>query len=400
MRNKRILSIALVALTTLLVSCSGGRDTRLLVCNWSEYIDPAVIREFESWYAQETGERITVKYKTYDISEKVLSKIEDRHKAYDVVCTSDYVIERMINDGVLLPLDFASIPDSINYIAHNRSPYIQRMFDSINPSIDANQYSVAYMWGTTGILYNTEQVSREDAGTWNVIRNPKYAGRILLKDAVRDVYIPVLIYLKQPELKDGTTTLARLMLDSSEESIAAVEDFLMEARDGVLDWEADPGKTKMVKGLGWVSLNWSGDAVWAIKEAAKVGIRLDYVVPEEGSALWFDGWIIPKYAHNKKAATWFINFMCRPDIAIRNMEKTGYVSANGAYEVLASQIDESFDPIDLSYFFGPKAASICVNPALYPDRTVIDRCALEHDWGVDTDKLLEMWERVKAGKKR
>ena len=398
--SRRFTSLVLVALTTLLASCNGGRDTRLLVCNWSEYIDPTVIREFEAWYEQETGERISVKYRTYDISEKVLDKIENHHKAYDVVCTSDYMIERMINDGLLLPLDFASIPDSVNYIAHNQSPYIHRMFDSINPSIDANRYSVAYMWGTTGILYNTEQVTRDEADTWNVIRNPKFAGRILIKDAPRDVYNPVLICLKQQELKEGATTLARLMQDSSDESLAAVEDFLMEARDGVLDWEADPGKTKMVKGLGWVSLNWSGDAVWAIEEAAKVGLQLDYVVPEEGSTIWFDGWIIPKYAHNKKAATWFINFMCRPDIAIRNMEETGYVSANGAYEVLASQIDDSFDPIDVSYFFGPEAASVRVNPALYPDRAVIERCALEHDWGVDTDKLLDMWARVKAGQKR
>ena len=106
--------------------------------------------------------------------------------------------------------------------------------------------------------------------------------------------------------------------------------------------------------------------------------------------------MIPKYAKNVKAATFFIDYMCRPDIAIRNMDGTGYVSANGAMEVLESQIDESWDPIDLSYFFGPEADSIRVNPVLYPDKSVIDRCALEHDWGADTAKLLAMWSRVKG----
>ncbi|MBQ1753766.1 MAG: extracellular solute-binding protein, partial [Bacteroidales bacterium] len=147
---------------------------------------------------------------------------------------------------------------------------------------------------------------------------------------------------------------------------------------------------------GVISLNWSGDAVWAIEEAAEVGVSLDYIVPEEGSNVWFDGWVIPKYAKNVKAATYFIDYMCRPDIAIRNMDGTGYVSANGAMEVLESQIDEELEPIDLSYFFGPEAAAVRVNPVLYPDKSVIDRCALEHDWGKDTDKLLAMWSRVKG----
>ena len=186
------------------------------------------------------------------------------------------------------------------------------------------------------------------------------------------------------------------MHDSSDESIAAVEAYLKQVKDGVLGWEADFGKEQMTKGRGVVSLNWSGDAVWAIEEAAEVGVDLAYVVPEEGSTVWFDGWVIPKYAKNIKAATYFIDFMCRPDIAIRNMEETGYVSANGAMEVLESQIDDECEPIDLSYFFGPEADSVCVDPVLYPDQAVIDRCALEHDWGQDTEKLLAMWSRVKG----
>ena len=386
----------LAAAAAVLMSCGGSRDEILKVYNWSDYIDESVIPEFEEWYKQQTGESIKVVYQTFDVNETMLSKIEKGHEDYDVVCPSDYIIERMLNTGLLLPLDFASIPDEINYIEKNKSPYIRDMFRSINPDIDANDYSVAYMWGTTGIIFNTEKVTREEASTWDIIRNPKFSGQILIKDAPRDVYGPVLIYLKQKELNEGSVTLQELMWDSSDESIAAVESYLKQVKDGVLGWEADFGKDQMTKGRGVVSLNWSGDGVWAIEEAAEVGVSLDYVVPKEGSTVWFDGWVIPKYAKNIKAASYFIDFMCRPDIVIRNMEETGYVASSGAWEVLESQFDEYLEPINLSYFFGPEADSVRVDPVLYPPQEVIDRCALEHDWGEDTEKLLAMWSRVKG----
>ena len=391
---KRILLLA--ALCAAMISCGGDRSETLKVYIWSYYIDESVIPEFEQWYKYQTGETIKVVYQTFDVNETMLSKIEKGHEDYDVVCPSDYIIERMLNNGLLIPLDFASIPDSINYISLNKSPYISGMFRSINPDIDANDYSVAYMWGTTGILYNTSKVTEEEASTWDVIRNPKFAGQVLIKDAPRDVYAPVLIYLKQKELAEGSVTLNDLMHDSSDESIAAVEEYMKVVKDGVLGWEADFGKEQMTKERGVVSLNWSGDAVWAIEEAAEVGVSLAYLVPEEGSTVWFDGWVIPKYARNVKAATYFIDFMCRPDIAIRNMEETGYVAANGAMEVLESQIDEEFEPIDLSYFFGEQASSVRVDPVLYPDKADIERSELENDCGTETDKLLAMWSRIKG----
>ena len=374
------------------------RSNVLKVYNWSDYIAEGVLDDFKSWYKEQTGESIDVIYMTFDVNEAMLSKIEKGHEDYDVVCPSDYIIERMLDKGLLLPLDFKSLGSTPNYIEANRSPFIEQMFRSINPSIDANQYSVAYMWGTTGIIYNPKFVTREEASTWDVIRNPKFAGKILIKDAPRDVYAPVLIYLKQNELKSGKVTLQDLMRDSSDESLQMVQDYLMQCKPGVNGWEADLGKEQMTKNRAYVSLNWSGDAVWAIEEAAAVNVELDYVVPEEGSTVWFDGWVIPKYAKNIKASTYFINFMCRPDIAIRNMEETGYVASNGSREVLESQIDESFEPIDLPYFFGPDASAVRVTPILYPDLSVIERCALEHDWGDDTEKLLKMWQNVKGSK--
>lgn len=396
-RVVKFLATGILALSAVSVFAE-DRNNVLKVYNWSDYIAEGVLDDFKSWYKEQTGENIDVIYMTFDVNEAMLSKIEKGHEDYDVVCPSDYIIERMLDKGLLLPLDFNSLGSTPNYIEANRSPFIEQMFRSINPSIDANQYSVAYMWGTTGIIYNPKFVTREEASTWDVIRNPKFAGKILIKDAPRDVYAPVLIYLKQNELKSGKVTLQDLMRDSSDESLQMVQDYLMQCKPGVYGWEADLGKEQMTKNRAYVSLNWSGDAVWAIEEAAAVDVKLDYVVPEEGSTVWFDGWVIPKYAKNIKAATYFINFMCRPDIAIRNMEETGYVASNGSREVLESQIDESLEPIDLSYFFGPDASAVRVNPILYPDLSVIERCALEHDWGDDTEKLLKMWQNVKGSK--
>lgn len=396
-RVVKFLATGILALSAVSVFAE-DRNNVLKVYNWSDYIAEDVLDDFKSWYKEQTGENIDVIYMTFDVNEAMLSKIEKGHEDYDVVCPSDYIIERMLDKGLLLPLDFKSLGSTPNYIEANRSPFIEQMFRSINPSIDANQYSVAYMWGTTGIIYNPKFVTRDEASTWDVIRNPKFAGKILIKDAPRDVYAPVLIYLKQNELKSGKVTLQDLMRDSSDESLKMVQDYLMQCKPGVYGWEADLGKEQMTKNRAYVSLNWSGDAVWAIEEAAAVNVELDYVVPEEGSTVWFDGWVIPKYAKNIKAATYFINFMCRPDIAIRNMEETGYVASNGSSEVLESQIDESLEPIDLSYFFGPDASAVRVNPILYPDLSVIERCALEHDWGDDTEKLLKMWQNVKGSK--
>jgi spermidine/putrescine transport system substrate-binding protein len=124
-------------------------------------------------------------------------------------------------------------------------------------------------------------------------------------------------------------------------------------------------------------------------------MELRYAIPETGSSVWFDGWVIPKYAKNVKAARYFINFMCKPENAIRNMDMTGYVSAIGGHEVLESMTDtEEFDPIDVSYFFGEEADSVCINPVMYPDKAIIERCGMMHDTG--TEELLKMWSRVKG----
>ena len=211
----------------------------------------------------------------------------------------------------------------------------------------------------------------------------------------------MLIYANQERVKSGEVTLDELMHDATDESIAVVEALLKQAKPYVAGWEADFGKEIMTKEKAWLNLSWSGDAVWAIEEAEAVGVELDYVVPEEGSIVWFDGWVIPKYAKNTKAAAYFINFMCKPENAIRNMDEIGYVSVIGTPDVMEYMSESAVEAgvehtTDLTYFFGEEADSVVINSAMYPDRKVIERCAMMHDSGPRTEAMLAMWSRVKG----
>jgi spermidine/putrescine transport system substrate-binding protein len=389
---KKILYIIAAALMVL--GCSEDRDHILKVYNWADYIDEGLIDEFEVWYEEQTGEPVEIIYQTFDINETMLSKIELGHEDYDVVCPSDYIIERMLKNDLLLPLerDFGSTPDYLDNVA----PFIREKFNEIEGyGKNANDYSVAYMWGTVGLIYNPKYVAEEETVSWDVLKNPAYKGKVLMKDAFRDVYTALIIALNREALDAGEKDMRTLAFDTSEESIRLVEDYLNSFKESVSGWEADFGKEQMTKELAWMNMSWSGDAQWAIDEAAEIGMELRYNIPQEGSAVWFDGWVIPKYAKNLKAARYFINFMCKPENALRNMDVTGYVSAIGGEEILDSMSDEEeFEAIDASYFFGPEADSAYVNPIMYPDRATIERCGMMHD--TDTEALLKMWSRVKG----
>ena len=393
---KRIILTILCAIGTLVTAAAADRAHTLKIYNWADYIDESVLDDFKVWYKEQTGEKVEIIYQLFDINEIMLAKIERGKEDFDVVCPSEYIIERMLRNNMLLPIDkdFGQTPSYLQ----NISPYIIDCFNKIDGSgKNANDYAVGYMWGTTGLLYNTRYVTREEASTWSSLLNEKFEKKIFVKDAFRDVYSTQLVYLRQKELAEGTTSLDALMYDSSDESIAEVEAHLKRVKKLVAGWEADFGKEMMTKEKAYINLTWSGDAVWAIEEAAEVGVELDYVVPNEGSNVWFDGWVIPKYAVNTKAARYFINFMCRPDIAIRNMEEIGYVSVVASPEILEAQSDEELaTTVDATYFFGEGAEKVKLDPVMYPDKAVIERCAMMHDSGQRTQKMLEMWARVKG----
>ena len=393
---KKVLTLILSVIGLITTVMAADRAHTLKIYNWADYIDESVLDDFKVWYKEQTGEEVEIIYQLFDINEIMLAKIEKGKEDFDVVCPSEYIIERMLRNDMLLPIDkdFGETP---NYL-QNISPYIIERFNKIDGyGKNANNYAVGYMWGTTGMLYNTKYVTEEEASTWATLHNEKFEKKIFIKDAFRDVYSAILIYLRQNELAEGKIKLEDLMYDSSDESIADVEAFLKKAKKLVAGWEADFGKEMMTKEKAYLNLSWSGDAVWAIEEAAEVGVSLDYVVPKEGSNVWFDGWVIPKYAVNTKAARYFINFMCRPDIAIRNMDEIGYVSVIATPEVLESRLNDELEgSVDASYFFGEGAESVKIDPVQYPDKAVVERCGMMHDSGARTPKMLEMWARVKG----
>ena len=398
---KRLLThiLGLFILVGVLSACGRSDEERsriLKVYNWADYIDEDVLAEFPEWYKEQTGEDIRIIYQVFDINEIMLTKIERGHEDFDLICPSEYIIERMLKKDLLIPIsrDFGHTPDYLG----NVSPYIQEQLNKLSqPGRKTTDYVVPYMWGTAGLLYNKEFVSPETVESWNCLWDPAFERKILMKDSYRDAYGTAIIYAHAKELADGTVTVEQLMNDNSSEAIAMAEDFLKKMKPNIAGWEADFGKEMMTKGKAWLNFTWSGDAVWAIEEAADVDVELDYYVPQEGSNIWYDGWAIPKYARNVKAASYFIDYLCRPDIALRNMDAIGYVSAIATPEILEAKIDTTIEEYsDLSYFFGPEADSIQIDPVQYPDRKVVERCAMIRDFGDRTELVLEMWSRVKG----
>lgn len=371
------------------------REEILKVYNWADYIDEKVLEDFPAWYQQQTGRKIRIIYQTFDINEVMLTKIERGHEDFDVVCPSEYIIERMLKKDLLLPIDTHFV--GRNYL-NNQSPYIRKQLDELStPDKQASRYAVGYMWGTAGILYNRKYVTREEASTWESLWNSRFKGKLLMKDSYRDAYGTALIYANRKELLEGKIQVKDLMNNYSPQAIAQVEKYLKAMKPNIAGWEADFGKEMMTKNKAYLNMTWSGDAVWAIEEAKAVGVELGYEVPKEGSNVWYDGWVIPKYAGNPEAARYFINYLCMPQVAIDNMEATGYVSAIATPEVLTAQTDPEIpETSNLAYFFGPAARQVHINPIQYPDSSVVARCAMIHDSGPHTEEVLEMWSHVKG----
>lgn len=395
----RILTYILAAIC--LASCGNADQKRMQVLkiyNWADYIDESVLEEFPQWYKEQTGEDVEIIYQIFDINEVMFTKIALGHEDFDVVCPSEYMIQRMVKNDLLLPLDknYGNTPD---YTANCSPFFVNQMKRLPLPKGEMADYAVPYMWGTAGILYNTEFVTKEEVSTWDCLWEEKFKGKVLIKDAILDVYCIASICANKDKLEAGEVTYGDIFGDFSQEAIDKVEEVLKSLKPNIAGWEADFGKEMMTKGNIYMNFGWSGDAVWAIEEAAEVGVELDYQVPEEGSIVWFDGWVIPKYAKNVKAANYFINYMCRPDVVLRNMDAAGYVSAMATEEIMEEMQDEEIEEIsDLSYFFGEGADSLHINPVQYPDKSIIGRCDLMRDFTTknELESAMRMWSSVKG----
>ena len=266
---KRIIPAILLLLS--LTGCYNSGEPRervLKIYNWADYIGDGVLEDFQAYYKEQTGENIRIVYQTFDINEIMLTKIEKGHEDFDVVCPSEYIIERMLKKRLLLPID-TNFAHSPNYMK-NVAPFIREQINKLSqPGEEASRYAVCYMWGTAGLLYNRAYVPDSVAASWDCLWNKKYAGKILMKDSYRDAYGTAIIYAHAKELEAGSVTVEELMNDYSPQAMELAEKYLKALKPNIAGWEADFGKEMMTKNKAWLNMTWSGDAIWAIEEAGQ-----------------------------------------------------------------------------------------------------------------------------------
>lgn len=341
--KRRLVFFYLLITAILVVGCSGAyRKEVLNIFNWSGYIDEELLEIFE----EETG--IEVNYQTFSTNEDMYLKVKSGDSIYDVLIPSDYMIERMVIEGLLQPLDYRKIT---NY--HFISPIFQNLvYDN------ENKYSVPYFWGTLGILYNTELVD-DVVDSWDILWNEKYSKQIFMMYSQRD---SLAVALKKLGFSINS-------IDENELELAKQE--LIKQKPLVLDYIIDDIDYRMLSEEGALALAWSGDALDTILK----GKSFDYVVPKEGSNFWVDAMVIPADAQNVEAAHKFIDFMTRPEIAARNSEYIGYSTPNEAAL--------EFIPDDMIN-----------NLVAYPDQTVIDNCEIFRDPGEYISLYNMIWNEV------
>ncbi|MFB1097537.1 MULTISPECIES: PotD/PotF family extracellular solute-binding protein [Bacillaceae] len=308
-------AILLVTISRLNASQGYSGGNTLTVYNWGDYIDPEVIDAFE----KETG--ITVVYETFDSNEAMMTKIQQGGTSYDVAVPSEYTIEKMKEEDLLLPIDHSKIPNLKNIDPR----FMDLAFDP------GNEYSVPYFWGTVGIVYNTKQIEGIDFNSWEDLWDPALKNKIVLIDGAREI------------MGMGLNSLHYSLNDTDPEHLQEAYDKLVSLKPNVRALLGDENKLLMASGEVSIGITWSGDA----SEIMAENEDLDYVVPEEGSNLWFDNMVIPKTAKNIDAAHEFINFMLDPKIAAQNTEYVSYSTPNKeALQYMPEEMvnDERFYP--------------------------------------------------------
>ena len=357
-RVKKILIQRVVPVTICIVFIGGGfyyakendvmNGEKLVVYNWGEYIDPEVLTMFE----EETG--IDIVYEEFETNEILYPKISSGAIAYDVICPSDYMIQRMIENDLLSEINFDNIPNLKNI----GKQYLEqsRQFDP------ENKYSVPYCWGTVGILYNKMMVD-EPVDSWSILWDPKYKDNILMQDSVRDAFGVTLKYLGYS-------------LNSTDlDELTEAKNLLIEQKSLVQAYVIDQVRDKMIGNEAALGVIYSGEAIYTQKENP----NLEYVIPKEGSNIWIDSWVIPKNAEHKENAEKFINFLCRPDIALMNFEYITYSTPNEAARELIE--DESIRNSEIAF----------------PDLSKYDNLETFQYLGTEADQVYgDLWNKVKS----
>ncbi|MBH1942196.1 ABC transporter substrate-binding protein [Mobilitalea sibirica] len=340
--------LVVVFVIGLITGCGSKGGEKVYVYNWGEYIDPDVIDLFE----EQTG--IKVVYEEFEQNEDMYPKVESGAVKYDVVCPSDYMIQKMIEADLLAEINFDNVPN-----IKNIDPAYLKSAEEFDPG---NKYSVPYCWGTVGILYNKTMVE-EPIDSWGVLFDEKYSGNILMIDSVRDAFGIALTYLGY----DLNTT--------NENEVEEAKALLKGQYPLVQAYVVDQVRDKMIGGEAALGVIYSGEAIYTHRENSD----LEYVVPKEGSNVWIDGWVIPKNSKNKENAEAFINFMCDPEIAYKNFEYITYSTPNAAARNMIEDED------------------IKNNTAAFPDEEILNRCKTFRYLGEEVESMyIDKWNEVKS----
>ena len=347
--KKIIFYMSLLAVTFGLMSgCSKNEGERVYVYNWGEYIDQSTVDMFE----EETG--IKVVYDEFEQNEEMYPKIKSGAVQYDVVCPSDYMIQKMIDEDLLAEINFDNVPN-----IKNIDPAYLVSAKSFDPE---NKYSVPYCWGTVGILYNKTMVDGP-IDSWSAIFDERYSGEILMIDSVRDAFGIALSYLGYD-------------LNSTDETQLEEAKALLQLQYPLVQaYVVDQVRDKMIGGEAALGVIYSGEAIFTQRENPD----LEYVVPNEGSNVWIDGWVIPKNCRNKENAEAFINYMCSAEAALKNFEYITYSTPNAAARALITDED------------------IKSSKVAFPEQSVLDRCRTYKYLGEGMEALyIDKWNEVKS----
>lgn len=351
---KKLIALGLcTCMTAALLSGCGSADKypngKVYVYNWGEYIDPETLDMFE----KETG--IQVIYDEFDTNETMYPKVEAGASNYDVVCPSDYMIQKMIDNDLLQELNWDNIP---NAKANIGAQYYEQS-EAFDPG---NRYAVPYCWGTVGILYNKTMVD-EPVTSWSILWDEKYADSILMQDSVRDLFM---VSLK---------SLGYSMNSTDEKELNEAKELLIQQKPLVQAYVIDQVRDKMIGNEAALGVIYSGEAIFTQRENPD----LEYVIPKEGTNVWIDSWVIPKNAENVENAEKFIDFMCRGDIALLNFDYITYSTPNTAAQALIEDDD------------------IRNSKIAFPDLSQYDGLETFSYLGDDADTLYnDLWKEIKS----
>lgn len=461
MKKKLLYLITVLCLALSFVGCGEEEQDAIVlrVSNWEEYIDEgdwdeeevididdetniiginSMVDDFEEWFYETYGKKVVVEYSTFGTNEELYNQLTIGD-VYDLVCPSEYMIMKMMREDMLVPFsdEFYNKENELNYYVNGVSPYIKDVYDELSINDEPiSKYAAGYMWGTLGLVYNPEEVSEEEAAHWDLLLNKDFYKRVTVKDSVRDAFFAAETHLYRDEISadsfindpDYKNNLSEALNRTDENTVAKTEEILTAIKENVYSFETDSGKADMVTGKVVANEQWSGDAVYTMDQADEDEVELYYSVPEEGSNMWFDGWVMLKDGieqdpQKQFVAESFINFVSMPENAVRNMYYIGYTSviAGGESDLMYDYMDWCYgvDPeeedeyveYDVNYFFTNETDdedadyTIYTSPdqtkrqlyAQYPPKEVMDRCVVMACFDDESNaRINRMWTNVRC----